>query len=599
MRYAIQRWGLTGNDGGDGKDQADNLTAALNKIHPGRFVLRGNSLSDHTAPQPGDVIAYYDSGAGHTGVVLASHVDANGNGTIDMVHQNWNEVPSTPGEWDGISVSNGMVENVLGGSGDVHWMHDTSSDVAPSVSAPGGLANGGTYHGTVTVTGSASPNASAYYLHLRPAAGGADIVPHPAIAGGTSFSYQFDTTGASDSPALTIPDGGYQAFIGAVVNGAEVDGPAVSITIANAPAMPTFHAPAGLAYGMITLTASAISSNTTAVHYKVDGAEVGQATSATAFNYTLDTTSLTNGTHTITAYASNAGGRSADTPGVTITVANDRIYALAPDKSAISVYNGTGTGPGAWTAIGGAATQILAGDAGLFAVNPNDGSINKYNGSGSGPAAWTSIGGAAAQFAVGGGHLYGLASDKSAVSVYNGTGTGPGAWTVIGGAATQIYAGDAGLFAVNPNDGSISRYNGSGSGPAAWTVVGGAGAQFAVGGGHLYGLAPDKSSVSEWDGTGTNWHVVGGAATAIYAGGYGLFATNPNDGSISLYNGTGSGPAAWTAIGGPAAAFAVGNSHIAGLAGDLSAVSTYNGSGTGPGAWTAIGNAASQIAIGS
>ncbi|WP_037606852.1 CHAP domain-containing protein [Streptacidiphilus rugosus] len=192
MRYAIQRWGLTGNDGGNGKDQADNLTTALNKIHPGRFVLRGNSLSDHTAPQPGDVIAYYDSGAGHTGVVIASHVDANGNGTIDMVHQNWNAVASTPGEWDGITVSNGMVENVLGGSGDVHWMHDTSWTPIPAGFNVNlwGFNSGQTLSGTVNLTAHPTQegviNSLTYQITgpngynsgpLSPSAGGASYYP--------------------------------------------------------------------------------------------------------------------------------------------------------------------------------------------------------------------------------------------------------------------------------------------------------------------------------------------------------------------------------------------------------------------------------------
>ena len=196
------------------------------------------------------------------------------------------------------------------------------------------------------------------------------------------------------------------------------------------------------------------------------------------------------------------------------STSSGRIYALAPDKSAVSVYNGTGTGPGAWTVIGGAATALYAGGDGLFAVNPNDGSINEYNGT---PNSWTKIGGPAASFAVTANHIYGLASDKSAVSVYNGTGTGPGAWTVIGGAATAIYAGGNGLFAVNPNDGSINEYNGA---PNSWTKIGGPAASFAVTGNHIYGLASDKSAVSVYNGTGTGpgaWTVIGGAASQLAA----------------------------------------------------------------------------------
>jgi hypothetical protein len=185
----------------------------------------------------------------------------------------------------------------------------------------------------------------------------------------------------------------------------------------------------------------------------------------------------------------------------------DRLFGLSPDRAHVSVYNGSGAGPGAWTSIGGVATRLYAGGAGLFATNPNDGSVSKYNSDGT----WTRIGGPADSFAVTGNALYGLSSDKSAVSVYNGT---PGSWTVIGGAATRIYGGGAGLFATNPNDGSISKYNGA---PGQWTRIGGPGNSFAVGSTRLYGLAPDKSSVLVWSGSGTGWTGIGGPADSITA----------------------------------------------------------------------------------
>jgi hypothetical protein len=258
----------------------------------------------------------------------------------------------------------------------------------------------------------------------------------------------------------------------------------------------------------------------------------------------------------------------------------DRLYGLTPDRAHVSMYNGSGVGPAAWTQIGGVASRLYAGGAGLFATNPNDGSINRYNGDGT----WTRIGGPADSFAVTGSALYGLASDKSSVSVWNGT---PGSWTVIGGPASRLYGGGAGLFAVNPNDGSISKYSGA---PGQWTRIGGAADSFAVTGSALYGLARDKGSVSVWNGTPDSWTVVGGVASRLYGGGAGLFATNPNDGSISKYNGT---PGSWTRIGGPADSFAVGATRLYGLAPDKSSVSVWSGGGTG---WIGIGGPADSIA---
>jgi GH25 family lysozyme M1 (1,4-beta-N-acetylmuramidase) len=194
------------------------------------------------------------------------------------------------------------------------------------------------------------------------------------------------------------------------------------------------------------------------------------------------------------------------------SVQGDHVYGLSPDRAHVSVWNGSGSGPGSWTVIGGVATRIYAGGAGLFATNPNDGGISRYNGT---PGSWTVIGGPGDSYAVSGDRLYGLSTDKAHVSVWNGT---PGSWTVIGGVATRIYAGGAGLYATNPNDGSISRYNGT---PGSWTVIGGPGNSYAIGATKVYGLAYGKSAVSVWTGAGTgpgSWSVIGGPADSITAG---------------------------------------------------------------------------------
>jgi hypothetical protein len=260
------------------------------------------------------------------------------------------------------------------------------------------------------------------------------------------------------------------------------------------------------------------------------------------------------------------------------TTTSSHLYALAPDKSYVAEWDGTA---GKWHTIGGPATALYAGDAGLFAVNPNDGSINKYTGSGT---SWVKIGGPGAQYAIGGGHLYGLGADKSYVAEWDGS---PNKWHTIGGPATAIYAGDAGLFATNPNDGSINIYTGSGT---AWAKIGGPGAQYAVGGGHLYGLGADKSYVAEWDGTPNNWHTVGGPATAIYAGGFGLFATSPSDGSINKYTGSGQ---SWFKVGGPGVQFTVGPDALYAVGPNGAFVAAWKTS------WDTIGGPASQIVTGS
>jgi hypothetical protein len=259
------------------------------------------------------------------------------------------------------------------------------------------------------------------------------------------------------------------------------------------------------------------------------------------------------------------------------TTSSSHLYGLGPDKNYVAEWDGAA---GKWHTIGGPATELYAGDAGLFAISPSDGSINQYTGSGT---SWVKIGGPGAQFAEDNGHLYGLGPDKNYVAEWDGS---PNKWHTIGGPATAIYAGDAGLFATSPSDGSISRYTGSGS---SWVKVGGPGAQFAVGNGHLYGLGPDKNYVAQWDGTPNAWHTIGGPATAIYAGGDGLFATSPSDGSINRYTGSG---ASWAKVGGPGAQFTVGADALYAIGPNNAYVATWKTS------WATIGGPASQIVVG-
>ncbi|MEV6734568.1 hypothetical protein [Streptomyces sp. NPDC051364] len=249
--------------------------------------------------------------------------------------------------------------------------------------------------------------------------------------------------------------------------------------------------------------------------------------------------------------------------------ADDQLYALAADHSAVYRWNGKGTD---WTKVGGPAQDLYAGGAGLFATSPGSGQLSKYNGQ---PDSWSQIGGAGADFAVTGDHLYGLNPDRTAVYEWNGQGTD---WTKIGGPAQDLEAGGAGLFATSP-DGELHKYDGQ---PDTWSEIGGAGADFAVTGDHLYGLNPDRTAVYEWNGTGTNWTKIGGPAQELYAGGAGLFATSP-DKKIHRYSGQ---PERWAQAGEPGKAFTASNAHLYGLAPDGNSVHQWSGQGT---AWTSLG----------
>ncbi|WP_030242114.1 DNA/RNA non-specific endonuclease [Streptomyces lavendulae] len=278
----------------------------------------------------------------------------------------------------------------------------------------------------------------------------------------------------------------------------------------------------------------------------------------------------------ITAGLLSAAPASADpAPAAPITLvsvtatADDQLYALAADHTAVYRWNGKGTD---WTKVGGPAQDLYVGGAGLFATSLGSGALNKYNGQ---PGDWSQIGGAGADFAVTGDHLYGLNPDRSAVYEWNGTGTD---WTRIGGPAQDLEAGGAGLFATSP-DGKLHKYNGQ---PDTWSEIGGAGADFAVTSDHLYGLNPDRTAVYEWNGKGTDWTKVGGPAQDLHAGGAGLFATSPDD-KLHKYDRRAD---TWTEIGNAGKAFAVGSTRLYGLASDGNSVHRWSGQGAD---WTALG----------
>ncbi len=75
--------------------------------------------------------------------------------------------------------------------------------------------------------------------------------------------------------------------------------------------------------GTVVVTASATDNVAVAsVQFRVDGTNVGSALTATPYQYQLNTTTLSNGTHTLTAVATDTSSNSATSAGVTFTVTN-------------------------------------------------------------------------------------------------------------------------------------------------------------------------------------------------------------------------------------------------------------------------------------
>ena len=119
MRYLYLQYGINPYDA-NGSEVVWNYTGNLLIKIPNGTVGR--------APQPGDVLSYGSTTtAGHTSVVSASNVDANGNGTITIIEQN----AAVTGR-SILSVSNWSVQAFTTVTG---WLHD-KSDSGPKFSFP-------------------------------------------------------------------------------------------------------------------------------------------------------------------------------------------------------------------------------------------------------------------------------------------------------------------------------------------------------------------------------------------------------------------------------------------------------------------------------
>ena len=289
---------------------------------------------------------------------------------------------------------------------------------------------------------------------------------------------------------------------------------------------------------------------------------------------------------------------------VAIPWTDQTVFALGPTDNYVAEWMGLSSG---WTIIGGPASEIYAGSAGVFATNPSTGDIVEYNGT---PGNWTVIGGPGAQFAEGGGHLYGLAPDYSYVAEWNGPGQG---WSVIGGPASDIYAGPYGLVATGPygSNRDVLRYNGT---PNSWTDIGGPEAfdtlrDIAVGSGAVYRVNPANAAgvtvLDKWTG-GTTWTPIltvgsNDHLSSLIAGDDGVYAediTSTTDVFLK-YNGT---PNNWSQIssrdyyGNGLTPMVESRTSLYGVTLDNSAgdsastdVEIYSGSGS---SWTVIGGPA-------
>ncbi len=87
--------------------------------------------------------------------------------------------------------------------------------------------------------------------------------------------------------------------------------------------------------GTVMIT-TAVSSGTASVQFKIDGTSVSAAVTSAPFDYSLDTTKLSDGSHSLSAVATDAAGQAATSAAVKLTVSN----AGAPTVAIVSPVAG-------------------------------------------------------------------------------------------------------------------------------------------------------------------------------------------------------------------------------------------------------------------
>jgi hypothetical protein len=209
---------------------------------------------------------------------------------------------------------------------------------APSVTITAPVS-GSTVSGQFTVAGSASDN-----VRVSQVAVSVDGGSYTAVAGTTSWSTQLSATaltaGTHSVTARATDSSGNQATTSVTVTVADTTPPVIAISA------PTSGSTVS---GTITVAGSASDNAGVAkVELAVDGS-YSAAQGTTAWTASLDTTALSNGSHTLTARATDTSGNTATTS-VTVTASNGLPAGIAqkmvtPEGATIEIA----TGVSGWT----------------------------------------------------------------------------------------------------------------------------------------------------------------------------------------------------------------------------------------------------------
>ncbi|MCR4294630.1 MAG: Ig-like domain-containing protein, partial [Elusimicrobia bacterium] len=150
--------------------------------------------------------------------------------------------------------------------------------------------------------------AKTYSAYVRPGTGAEQLI-------GSGYSFRTEQAGATslDNLGVLASSGGTLAC-GLALKTADATAPVVSLTAPAAGAKVS---------GTVNVTASATdNTGVAAVQLKLDGANLGPALTAAPYTYAWSTTGTPDGSHSLTAVATDAAGNNATSAATAVTVAN-------------------------------------------------------------------------------------------------------------------------------------------------------------------------------------------------------------------------------------------------------------------------------------
>jgi Bacterial Ig domain len=212
----------------------------------------------------------------------------------------------------------------------------TPADTTPptvTLTAP----NAGTVSGTVTVSASASDTVgvTGVQFRLQGANLGAEDTTNP-------YSTSWNTT--------TVPNGSYTlTAIARDAAGNTTTSASRTVTVSNTSAPPadttsptvTLTAPsAGTVSGTVTVSASASDTvGVTGVQFRLQGANLGAEDTTNPYSTSWNTTTVPNGSYTLTATARDAAGNTTTSAPRTVTVSNTTTPPPPPPTATLNISN--------------------------------------------------------------------------------------------------------------------------------------------------------------------------------------------------------------------------------------------------------------------